>query len=193
MKDEITVVYKYKKQKFNLSLDKKIESIIINGKKTTINGDLGKVEVHRKELSTAKVQVVYTIKVKNTGELKGKATIQENIPEGMAMVEVNNPNWKIGTMTATLNTEEIKPQETKEYKVILDWKNGENTLGLKENIAEIIGTENQYGVKDIDLSDNKDKATVIVAIGTGDSTYIVITAIGMIVLLSAGVTIWKKR
>ena len=109
------------------------------------------------------------------------------------MVEVNNPNWKIGTMTATLNTEEIRPQETKEYKVILEWKNGENTVGLKENIAEIIGTENQYGVKDIDLSDNKDKATVIVAIGTGDSTYIVITAIGMIVLLAAGVTIWKKR
>ena len=56
-----------------------------------------------------------------------------------------------------------------------------------------MSTSNDAGVSEITEEDNKSGAQVIVAIGTGDSTYVVITAIGMSVLIAAGVVIWKKR
>ena len=190
---EKEVIYKYRKQRFDLSIDKTISSVIVNGEETKINGKLGKVEVHRKELSSSKVQVVYMIKVTNEGELEGKAKVQENIPEGMTMSKANNPEWQIGQTTATLDTEEIKPGQTKEYKVVLDWNNGESAIGTKENIAEIIGSENVAKFEDMDKSDDRARATVIIAIGTGDSTYIAITAGLMMILIGAGVVIWRKK
>ena len=193
IKDVIEVIYRYRKLKFDLKVEKKIGSIFINGEEKVINGDLGKVEVHRKELLSAKVQVSYKIKVTNVGELQGRATIQENIPTGMTMKEANNKEWKVGTMIATIETDEIKPNKSKEYEVIMDWENGENTVGQKENIAEILNTQNAAGFKDIDPTNNKDSATIFVAIGTGETTYIAITAGLVIILLAAGVVIWKKR
>ena len=193
IKDVIEVIYRYRKLKFDLKIEKKIGSVFVNGNETIINGDLAKVDVYKKKLATEKVQVLYTIKVTNVGELKGKATIQENIPVGMVMLAEKNPDWKVGEMTATLNTEEIKPDETKEYKVMLEWKNGENTVGTKENIAEIIGSENAAGFKDIDSTNNQDNATMFIAIGTGENSYIVIAGIAVVILVIAGVVIWKKR
>ena len=75
----------------------------------------------------------------------------------------------------------------------MDWENGENTVGQKENIAEILNTQNAAGFKDIDPTNNKDSATIFVAIGTGESTYIAITAGLVIILLAAGVVIWRKK
>ena len=186
------VNYYYRRMTFNLKIDKIIDKIIIDGKETVVNGELGKAEVQRANISTAKVQVVYTIKVTNDSELAGTASIMENIPEGMKMSAENNKDWTIGATQATLETEEIKPGESKEYKVVLDWENGEKTVGTMLNTADITSTSNKAGFEEINLNDNKSGATVIVAIGTGDSTYIVITAATMIVLLAAGVVIYKK-
>jgi len=75
----------------------------------------------------------------------------------------------------------------------MNWQNGENNVGTVLNTADIVSTSNDAGVSEITEEDNKSGAKVIVAIGTGDGTYVVITAIGMIVLIAAGVVIWKKR
>ena len=40
-----------------------------------------KVEIYRKATENTSVQVEYEIKVSNTGEVSGNATIEENIPE----------------------------------------------------------------------------------------------------------------
>ena len=188
----IYVNYSYRRMTFNLKIDKLVASVIIDGSEKTVNSDLGKVEVNRKELSTAKVQVVYTIKVTNDGELAGKATIEENIPEGMKMSAANNREWTIGETQATLETGEIKPGETKEYKVVLDWKNGESNVGSIVNTADIISTTSDAKFAETNTNDNKSGATVIVAIGTGDSTYMVIAGAVMLVLIAAGVVIYKK-
>ena len=110
-----------------------------------------------------------------------------------------NPNWNVSGSVATLETEEIKPGETKEYRVALDWANGENNLGSIENIAEIIGTSNEAGFDTSDTegasdTNSKNNAIVVIAVSTGAPTYVAIAG-GMLVIL-AGITvsiIYKKK
>ena len=176
-----------------MKIDKTVESIVVNGQEQQVNGDLGKVEVPRKELSTAKVQVKYKIAITNDSELTGKAVIMEDIPSGMIMKPENNPGWDIKEATATKETNEMKPGETQEYQVVLDWNNGENNIGMKENTATIT-TQNEAGFGEKDTADNEDKADIIVAVGTGEVAYTLIAYGVLLVMLSitCGVYIIKR-
>ena len=193
--DDTTYVnYYYRKLIFNLRVDKTIASVIVNGQETLINGSLGKVEVHRKNISTANVKVVYKIKVTNDSELTGKANVVENIPSGMTMIADNNPGWTINETTASIETDEIKPGESREYQVVLGWQNGDGNVGTKENIASII-TENEAGFEEKDKSDNESKADLIVAVGTGEVPYVAIAGSILFIMISitAGVYVISKK
>ena len=195
VEDTTYVTYYYRKLIFNLNIDKKVSSVTVNGEESIINGDLGKVEVHRKELNTAKVEVKYIIKVTNDSELTGKASILEDIPTGMIMNAEKNEGWEVKGTTATRETKELQPGESEEYLVVLDWENGENNIGMKENTASIISTENEARFEEKDTTDNEDKADVIVAIGTGGHTYVLIAGGMLLILISlaCGVYIIKKN
>ena len=195
VEDTTYVTYYYRKLIFNLTINKKVSSVTVNGEESIINGDLGKVEVHRKELNTAKVEVKYIIKVTNDSELTGKASILEDIPTGMTMNVDKNAGWEVKGTTATRETKELQPGESEEYIVVLDWENGENNIGMKENTASIISTENEAGFEEKDTTDNEDKADVIVAIGTGGHTYVLIAGGMLLILISlaCGVYIIKKN
>ncbi len=193
--DDTTYVnYYYRKLIFNLRVDKTIASVIVNGQETIINGSLGKVEVHKKNISNANVKVVYKIKVTNDSELTGKANVVENIPSGMTMIADNNPGWTINETTASVETDEIKPGESREYQVVLGWQNGDNNIGTKENIASII-TENEAGFEEKDKSDNESKADFIVAVGTGEIPYVAIAGSILLIMISltAGIYVIKKK
>ena len=194
VEDTTYVTYYYRKLIFNLNIDKKVSSVTVNGEESIINGDLGKVEVHRKELNTAKVEVKYIIKVTNDSELTGKASILEDIPTGMIMNTEKNAGWEVKGTTATRETKELQPGESEEYLVVLDWENGENNIGMKENTASIISTENEAGFEEKDTTDNEDKADIIVAIGTGGHTYVLIAGGILLVMiaLACGVYVVKK-
>ena len=195
VEDTTYVTYYYRKLIFNLTIDKKVSSVTVNGEESIINGDLEKVEVHRKELNTAKVEVKYIIKVTNDSELTGKASILEDIPTGMIMNAEKNAGWEVKGTTATRETKELTPGESEEYLVVLDWENGENNIGMKENTASIISTENEAGFEEKDTTDNEDKADVIVAIGTGGHTYVLIAGGMLLILISlaCGVYVIKKN
>ena len=195
VEDTTYVTYYYRKLIFNLNIDKKVSSVTVNGEESIINGDLGKVEVHRKELNTAKVEVKYIIKVTNDSELTGKASILEDIPTGMIMNADKNTGWEVKGTTATRETKELQPGESEEYLVVLDWENGENNIGMKENTASIISIENEAGFEEKDTTDNEDKADIIVAIGTGGHTYVLIAGGMLLILISlaCGVYIIKKN
>ena len=186
------VNYYYKQMKFSLKLDKELSGVSVNGQTTGLNGNFGKVEIHRKEIGSAKVQIQYRIKVENTGELAGKATILEKIPAGTTMNKADNPRWNISSSTATLETEEIKAGETKEYTVILDWVNGDNNLGTKTNTIEVIKTENEAGFEAADIDVSGGVADIIISVGTGETTYIIFAGIGLLGLTVAGIVIMKK-
>ena len=184
----------YHQEFFNLRVDKTITSVIVNGQETVINGTLGKVEVHRKELSTANVKVVYKIKVTNGSELLGKANVVENIPSGMTMLSENNPDWTINETTASIETDEIKPGESREYQVVLGWQNGDNNVGTKTNMVSII-TENEADFDEQFETDNVSKADLIVAVGTGEVPYAKIAGGILIIMIAmtAGVYVIRKR
>ena len=192
--NKIYVTYYYTKKPFNLKVDKIVLSVVQNGQEKSINSDLGKAEIYRKDVDSAGLQVIYSIKVTNDGEIAGKATLLENIPSGLIMNPSYNPNWSVSGSTATLETEVIQPGETKEYRVALDWANGGNNVGNKENTVEIINTSNEAGFEETNLDDNKDNAVLVIAISTGTTTYMAIAG-GMLIVL-AGIAIcinYKKR
>ena len=195
VEDTTYVNYYYRKLDFNLKIDKKVASVTVNGSESVINGDVAKVEIYRKDFATAKVEVKYTIKVTNDGELSGKASVLEDIPAGMTMSAEKNSGWDVKGSTATRETKELKPGESEEYVVTLDWENGANNVGMKENTASIISTENEAGYDEKDTTDNEDKADVIVAISTGGHTYIVVAGGILLVLIAmgCGVYVIKKR
>ena len=193
--DDTTYVnYYYRKLIFNLRVDKTIVSVIVNGQETGINGTLGKVEVHRKNISTANVKVVYKIKVTNDSELSGKANVVENIPSGMTMLSENNPDWTIKETTASLETDEIKPGESREYQVVLGWQNGDNNVGTKTNMVSIT-TENEANFDEQFETDNVSKADLIVAVGTGEVPYAKIAGGVLIIMIAmtAGIYVIRKR
>ena len=195
VENTIYVNYYYRKLIFNLKVDQTITSVIVNGQETIINGTLGKVEVHRKNISTADIKVIYKIKVTNDSELTGKANVVENIPSGMIMIADDNPEWTINGTTASLETDEIKPGESREYQVVLRWQNGESNIGTKGNLVSII-TENEAGFEEKDKTDNESKADLIVAAETGEVTYVAIAGSILLIMISitAGIyVIMKKR
>ena len=165
--EEMTITYVYDRKPFNLKLEKEIESIELNGNSRKVNGDIGKVELYRKGVSSNNLKVVYKIKVVNDGEIDGKAVIRENIPEGLRMEEGDNIGWEIKGEEATIETEEIKAGESKEYRVELEWIKNARNIGTMENMAEIISTSNEAGFEEINKEDNRDEASLIIAIGTG--------------------------
>ena len=195
MDDTINVTYYYRKLTFNLKVDKDIESVTLNGQGKTKNNKLSKVEINRKKINGSSIEVVYKIKVTNDGELAGKTQVKENIPNGMSMNSSKNNGWVIKDSVATIEIENIKPGETKEYKVVLDWIGGDSNLGTLSNIAELSNIDNDAKYDETTTDDNKSNADVIIAIGTGEKTYIIIAfiALGILSLAATIVIIESKQ
>ena len=188
-KEPIEVIYYYRKAIFNLSIDKKVKEIQVNGNTKKMNKDIAKVEVKRKKIKDTKVKVVYTIKVTNDGELAGRATIEENIPKGMTMAEKDNKKWNIKGRKATITTDTIKPGEKAEYTVVLTWDNSTQNFGTKKNVVSIVETKNDAGYKEKDTKDNTDDAQFIISVSTGVKTAVRTAGLATIVLSAIGVCI----
>ena len=194
VEDTTYVNYYYRKLIFNLKIEKIIDSISVDEVESKVNGNLGKVEINKKKISTSNIKVKYKIKVTNDSELSGKAQIIENIPSGMKMKLEDNYGWNIQETIAIMNTKIIKPGESVEYTVTLEWINGENAIGTKENIAQLGSIENEANFEEKDTTDNEEKADVIILIDTGKKNYKQ-TAIGLLVLViefTAVIYVFKK-
>ena len=162
------VIYYYRKLNFNFSVEKTITEVILNEEILKVsNNKLLKVEVKTAEVGETNLIVSYSIKVRNDGELKGKAKIVERMPAGYEIVE-KAEYWK--AENGVLLTEvELEAGEEKELIVKLRWKNSENNLGTGINTAEISEVENGAGYKELTEADNQSTATVVVTIKTGET------------------------
>ena len=173
---------------------------------------IAKVEINKNKIDKTTVKFIYKIRVTNEGEIAGYATeITDYIPEGLEFkAEDNKANgWKKEgedkVTTRALETKLLEPGESAEIEIVFRWKNGEDNLGIKTNVAEISEDYNENGSKDIDSTpDNKqepyekeqedddDYALVILSIVTGKGeTYaiLIITVVGM---LAGGIYLIKK-
>ena len=167
--DTVYVDYKYVKKEFNLKVDKKIKKLLVNNQTSDINSDIGKYEIYRKDVGITKLKLVYVITVTNDGELAGSTDIVENIPAGMVIDDVSISEWTQKNGKAVRNTKDIKPGETKQYEIILDWTNAVDTLGTKVNVVTLEDVQNDAGFEEKDLRDNTAKAEMVLIVGTGSN------------------------
>ena len=204
--DKEKVYVKY----FDLALKKDLVKIIITEdgvtKEIAVTTDaLQKVEIHRKKIDKTIVKFVYNITVINEGEIAGYATeIKDYIPEGLEFIQEDNKGWNSGSgnviTTNALSNTLLEPGKSATVSVTLKWKNSENNLGLKTNVAEISKDKNDSNTPDIDsVPDNKvfgeddiDKAEVMLSISTGSSpVYIALTGT-VLTILTTGIILIKK-
>ena len=164
----IELYYYYEAKPFNIGVEKEITGIIVNGeRRAPTSGKLEKVEIYRKSTEDTSVQVEYKIKVMNTGEVSGNATIEENIPEGMSLAN-NDGTWeeqegKLIKVIPVLGAGEIK-----EYTVLLNWEQSGNNMGEKANEVKLVETGNVPGFVDNNDKDNTSNANVIISVETGE-------------------------
>ena len=195
----VDVYYYYQAKPFNIGVEKEITGIVVNGERKEIsNGKLEKVEIYRKKTEETSVQVEYKIKVRNTGEIVGTATIEENLPEGMKLVN-NDGMWEEQDGKLIKVIPEIGAGETKEYTVLLNWEQTGENMGEKANEVKLVETGNVPGFVDNNDKDNTSKANVIISVETGEGIPVVllIALVGLVgletVTLKYAVVLIKKQ
>ena len=194
----IDVYYYYEPKPFNIGVEKEITGIIVNGERRAVtNGKLEKVEIYRKSTESTSVQVEYKIKVSNTGEVRGNATIEENIPAGMSLAN-NDGTWEEQEGKLIKVIPEIGAGETKEYTVLLNWKQTGENMGEKANEVKLVETGNVPGFKDNNDKDNISNANVIISVETGELPIgLLIALVGLVALetvtLRYAVVLTKKQ
>lgn len=169
---------------FDLEIEKTIKNVTVkvNGSEKLIEkkskDSLVKVDVPKEKLNETELIIVYTIDVKNVGEVPGYATcITDNIPTGMTLVE--NEEWKLSDTIATNTTYDskiINPGETISSDITLKMKLSEENIGTKENEALITTYYNDLGLKD-NTPDNSAKEPLLVTIKTGKKAVITVSAL----------------
>lgn len=187
-------------KKFDLSLTKVVNNIEVVDNKTTKKyafneASLAKVEIDSKKLNITKVNIEYTIKIKNNGEISGYAkNIVDYIPSGLEFDSCLNKDWKMENQclyNSSLSEKEIKPGETKELKLILNKKMKNTNTGLISNIAQILETdkilnkdeEESNFIKTENEENNKDQADVIIGVKTGKAIKYLFLIFSLLVII----------
>ena len=199
---EQIVTYSYKKKIFNMEVYKTVKDGSIDGEQRTFaNGKFTKLDIPVKKVNNSKVKVRYSVKVKNTGEIKGSAIVAEYLPEYFEMLPEENPNWTFENGKILSKEVELNPNEEKELIVTLTWKNGRENFGNIVNKVEIDKTKNDAGFDETDSEEEKkgkdNKATVVLMVKTGLDINNVLRMIGVGITLTAlvaamGYTISRK-
>ena len=199
---EQIVTYSYKKKIFNMEVYKTVKDGSIDGEqKTFVNGKFTKLDIPVKKVNNSKVKIRYSVKVKNTGEIKGSAIVAEYLPEYFEMLPEENPDWTFENGKILSKEVELNPNEEKELIVTLTWKNGRENFGNIVNKVEIDKTKNDAGFDETDSEEEKkgkdNKATVVLMVKTGLDINNVLRMIGVGITLTAlvaamGYTISRK-
>ena len=199
---EQIVTYSYKKKIFNMEVYKTVKDGSIDGEQRTFkNGKFTKLDIPVKKVNNSKVKIRYSVKVKNTGEIKGSAIVAEYLPEYFEMLPEENPDWIFENGKILSKEVELNPSEEKELIVTLTWKNGRENFGNIVNKVEIDKTKNDAGFDETDSEEEKkgkdNKATVVLVVKTGLDINNVLRMAGVGITLTAlvaamGYTISRK-
>ena len=184
-KEDTIVNYWYKKLLFNMKLTKEFSSIKVNGEEVLKgNNKFAKIDILNTKVADTNIIVKYKISVTNTEKVSGIATIIEQIPVGFKYVGTNENSenntqqsnsikttekWEQVNGKLQLTTKDLKPGETAEYEIELQWDKNMNCLGNLVNTAKITQTANIPNYGETTLEDNTDSCTIILAIKTGEN------------------------
>ena len=195
---------------FDMKLDKYVSKVIVqNSKGTKVNEynneTLAKAEIDKKQLAETTVLVEYKIKVTNQGEVSGYARkVADYLPTGMTFNSELNGTWyqtENTLYTTSLANERIAPGETKEVTLTLTKRMTATNTGTVVNTAEIAEAYNEQGLADInstpankvETENDFGRADVILSVGTGGVTYVIIAIIVLAVFAVVAVLIKKEK
>ena len=198
------------KIEFDLKLNMYVDKMILTegGKTQTIPvgqaaPNMAKVEINSSKVNSLTLKIVYKLVVTNEGLIDGSAAELINyMPTGLKFVSADNPDWhEVGNgilATDALKDKILKPGETAQIELVLQWINLGSNMGVKTNKAEISKTYNEDGIPDIKtILDDKYvgivEADIIVGIKTGE-TVVILSALTIAVLciLGTGIVCIKK-
>ncbi len=195
-KEDVTVTYYYRQLPFNMAVDKNLIKIELNGEEQKVkNGKINKVEIPVDRVGDSTLKLEYSIVVSNTGKVEGTTEVIESLPKYFKVTDGTSKEWKKqkdGTLK--LATKEIKPGESKEYKVVLEWERGANNFGALVNTVELTNVENPANFKETTLENNKSKAELVLAVKSGEDRSMrwVGRTIGILLIL-AGMVVYVRR
>ena len=191
--EDIEVIYYYRKQEFNLSVDKQIARITVNGVDHSLKEDLNQIDVVASKVQETDIVVTYKIVVSNPGEIEATAKVIESIPEFFKVADGTSAEWEENSKA--LETEvTLQPGETKEFTVVLRWIRNSNNFGLQINTVALTDISNPANYEETNLKDNTATAEVILSVKTGgiDTTIIIGTAL-VIMIGALMITIYLKE
>ncbi len=163
-KDDIEVIYYYQKLKFNLKVEMNLKQATINESYHELKNKIGKIEMNIKEAnSSSSSKISYIIKVTNDQERIGSGKLIDYIPEGYMAMQEDNPLWTISSDLIYIDINDIKPQETKEYELILTKKDGIDVCGTISNRVRI----DAINLEETTLDDNEDVNDLVIMPRTG--------------------------
>ena len=182
--EDIEVIYYYRKQEFNLSVNKQIDRITVNGAEHSLKDGLDQIDV-----VASKVQIV----VSNPSEIEGSTKVIESIPDFFRVADGTSTEWtENGKSLETQVT--LQPGETKELKVVLRWIRNSNNFGLQINTVVLTNISNPANYEETDLEDNTSTAEVIFSVKTGGIDTAIILGTALIVMVGALIiTIYLKE
>ena len=155
-------------------------------------GKLFKAEVHKNKVNETEVYITYGLKVKNVGEIAGYATeLTDYIPEDFELVE--NNGWTVKgdiAKTEAISKKLIVPGDYTTVEITFRWKLNEDNLGLRENVAVISASTNDYLAKD-NIPDKDNNEKFIISLATGAFQISAIVALGVLVVIA--ITIKVKQ
>lgn len=194
-KDKITVIYYYKKQNFNLAVDKWVSKVSLDGitqtaKSLETKDEIYKIDIHRTKTETSQIKVTYKIRITNKGEIEGTVDkLTEIIPLGYHLnPEDNKLTWKENKgilVTEDLKEEPIAPGKYKEIEIVLRWDGGGENIGMKDNIVILSKTSNPAGYQDMSKEDDISKAQMMIAIASGLDSRDRIVVVGIVEVVIA--------
>lgn len=199
-------------EKFDLSLSKTINKVIIQNSRSTkqISYDkasLAKVEIDSKYITNTTVLVEYNIEVKNEGEVQGYVNeIIDYIPSDLKFSSEINKDWYMGTdgniHNVSLSNDVIQPGETRTLTLTLTKQMTADNTGNSINTAEIARASNNLSLSDEDSTpgnqtsgeDDISTAELVISIRTGLVATSIITIITVLIIGSLIIyIIYKKR
>jgi len=158
------------------------------------------------QIPNARVDVVYTMTVRNTGQIAGTVTeILDSIPREMEFIGANNgAAWeRVGRdssgreilSTRALEDVIIEPGEYANVELVLRWRNDDSNLGRISNSASIGEYWNVNGAVNVNEDRERGVAWILFTPPEGGETGMatMMAVIGaVVVILSSGVVLIKK-
>ena len=191
--EDIEVIYYYRKQTFNLSVEKLIDRITVNGVEHSLKDGLDQIDVVASKVQETDIVVTYKIVVSNPSEIAGTATAIESIPDFFRVTDGTSAEWTENGKSLN-TTVELQPGETKELTVVLRWIKNSNNFGLQVNTVTLQKVENPANYEETDLSDNTAIAEVIFSVKTGGVDLSIVLGTALIVMVGVlMITIYLKE